>query len=86
MKIWFMFSNHTFARLEPSSSKALITVARNLFKRDTYGSLFVRDEFDTTIRYLDLDGHGDKKGVSVVDLEAWADKVMAEVSFRKIMY
>ena len=48
MKIWFMFDNHTFARVGDSTTgrEAMESRARELFAKDGCGSLFARDERD----------------------------------------
>ena len=87
LSIWFMYDNHTFAKIKSRDSGLVVEAAR-LFAEDGCGSLFVRDEFDATLHGLTLQGHrlaNGRFGVTRAELDAWADAVMAEISFRKAM-
>lgn len=88
ISIWFMFDNHTFARVKSRDRNELVDEATNLFNEDGCGSLFVRDAWDAILKGLDLHGRplGDGHyGVLKADVEQWADKVLAEISFHKLM-
>lgn len=88
LKIWFMFDNHTFGKVTGKDRDTLIEQARDFFRQDGCGSLFVRDESDATVRALDLHGrplNNGKYGVLFSEIEEWADKIEAERSFRTLM-
>jgi hypothetical protein len=81
MDIWFMYSNHTFARANTFQ-------ARQFFDEDGCGGLFVHDELGVRINSLTLQGHklaGGKYGVTDDDINSWVDAIAAEISFRKAM-
>ncbi len=84
LKIWFMYDNHCFAQVKQRDRAGLIRRATELFEDDHYGSLFVRDEFDAIMRSFDLNGSG--KPPSAKAIGEWADKVVAEESFRHRMH
>lgn len=89
LKVWFMFDNHGFARIEPRDRDGLIKRAAELFARDGCGSLFVRDETDTNLKGFDLHGHPighGAWGVKDDELARWAEKVATEESFRHRMH
>jgi hypothetical protein len=74
MKIWFMYENHTFAKVTDMSPAALVACAKQLFKEDGCGCLFVHDETGTTISSLTFHGkrlHHGKYGAYDDDLERW---------------
>src|ERR1035437_883170 len=88
LSIWFMFDNHTFAKVSDRDREGLIRRAYDLFLRDGSGGLFVRDQNDCTIDKLTLSGcllSNDKYGITPIQLEKWADEIMAELSFRTLM-
>jgi len=88
LSIWFMFSNHTFAKITGQDRETMVEQARDLFRSDGCGGLFVHDEFGTTLRALTLHGHrldNDRYGVPASEVEKWADEIMAERSFRTLM-
>jgi len=86
--ISFMFDNHTFERVTGKDRDTLIKQATGLFRSDGCGSLFVRDQWGGHMNALTLHGHrmkDDRYGVRPDEIEAWADKVMAELSFQTLM-
>lgn len=88
LKIWFMYDNHGFARVEPRDKLGLIRRAKELFAEDGCGSLFVRDEHDAELRSLTVNGHrlgNGQYGVTVDEIVQWADDVVAEEAFRHRM-
>ena len=90
MNIWYMFDNHTFARIKETDREGILRRARSLLEEDSCGSFFVRDESDATLNKLTLHTRqlrpGEYKyGVPSAELEKWADEVMAERSFRTLM-
>jgi hypothetical protein len=74
-KIWFMFDNHTFAKLSNDPDKAALEAAK-LFGEDNYGSIFVRDISDRSIDALTL--HGSKDTDFPTRLKEWAAKAKAQ--------
>ena len=88
LKIWFMYDNHTFAKVTDRSRGGLIQAAKELFGEDGCGALFVRDEHDCELYALTLNGHRQSDGrYGVLDreVEEWADKILVEESFRQVM-
>lgn len=86
--IWFMFDNHTFAKVINGDRASLIRQGANLFSKDGCGSLFVKDEWGGSMEKLTLHGRMLTKGrygVTDAALEQWADDVLSEISFRKTM-
>ena len=51
MNVWFMFDNHTFAKVgDPTTPRAAMEQkARDLFAEDGCGSLFTRNAMDRSI-------------------------------------
>lgn len=88
LTIWFMFDNHTFAKIHSRDREGLVREATKLFQEDGCGSLFVKDEFNATLKMLTVDG---KKltdgtwGVLASEVEQWAAAVVDEITFRKMM-
>jgi hypothetical protein len=88
LKVWFMYDNHTFARVEEITREELIARGKSLFDEDGCGSMFVRDAAEAQIDSLTLHGHmlrPRKWGVTKAELAKWADAVVAERSFRTLM-
>ncbi len=88
MNIWFMYDNHTFAKIIDLTQAALIARAKDLFRQDGCGSLYVHDESGTTIGSLTLHGRRRENGtygVSEDKLRKWAVEIEAERSFRTLM-
>ena len=89
MKIWFMFDNFTFARIDPVDYESVVKQARELFAEDGCGSLFVRDELDGTIEKLTRMGRslGAVKGwgLPVREIEEWAQELFKEIEFERLM-
>lgn len=84
LKIWFMFDNCTFARVHLTSKDDMVRQAVELFKEDGCGGLYVRDNFEGLLKSLCLHGRrlpNKRYGMPRVEIEAWADKVLAEQSF-----
>lgn len=90
MNIWYMFDNHTFERIKETDRDGLRDHVLRLLQEDSCGSLFVRDEFGTTINKLTLHTHKlsqdhFKYGIDSEKLEVWLNEIMAERSFRTLM-
>lgn len=88
MKIWFMYDNHTFAKVTDLSPDALFKRAKELFEEDGCGGLYVHDESGTTIQALTFHGrmlHHGRYGAYDDDLERWVAKIQEERSFRSLM-
>ena len=79
MQAWFMFSRHTFRRIEGDRDKMAATIKRS-FDEDSHGSIFVRDDCDGTIEKLTLHGPVTPKQVN-----RWLDDFLEEQSFWKSM-
>ncbi len=82
LKVWFMFDNHTFARIEPLDRESLVKQATELFAEDRYGMLAVRDR-DAPLGSLYL--HGNGKPADPTELGKWADAVVREIEFARLM-
>ncbi len=88
MKAWFMFDRHTFRPIDLSDRAGIIEQVIEAFAEDGCGSLFVRDDDDTEIKALCLEGRrlgNGQWGVPRQDISDWADAVLAEKSFRLLM-
>jgi len=90
LTVHFMYDNHTFARLLKSvpDRNELIAWARSLFNEDNCGMLFVRDSLGGTLESLELHGRrmaNGHYGVTLSELERWADAVLAEESFLRLV-
>lgn len=92
MQAWFMFDNHTFARIEMTDRETMIKRAIALFARDGCGSAFVRDgaaELGCRGPFADnpFTLHGRKMGaiwgVPTIEIEAWVDLILDELAFAK---
>lgn len=86
MQAWFMFDNHTFAKVDGETREILITRATELFRQDGCGCLFVRDRSGSEVNRLALYGRILQEkpvrfGVLPEDIEQWADSLLAERSF-----
>lgn len=80
LKVWCMFDNHTFAPVTFSDRPSLIKAAGKLIALKRGASFFVRDEYDATINSLHWHSRDTEVGMF-----KWADAVMVEHSFRKLM-
>jgi hypothetical protein len=88
LSIWFMFDNFTFEKITARDRDGLIRQAKKCFAEDGCGALFVRDEFEASLESLTLMGRQLERGRYGVldgDIGAWADKILEEHSFRKMM-
>lgn len=88
LKLWFMYDRHVFAPIKMGNRASLIEQAIKFFKEDGCGSLFARDEMDGDIHSLCCHGHRlgkDVWGVTREEAEAWADQVLLEDSFRRLV-
>jgi hypothetical protein len=82
--IWFMFDNHSFAKIRTTERGQMIARAVELFKEDGCGSLFVRDECGAELKNLTVNGRELGNGLYGVprdEIEQWADAVQTELSF-----
>ncbi len=88
LHVWFMYDNHTFAKVQLAARDRMIERVVELFEEDGCGSLYVRDDMDATIRSLTLDGrclNNGKYGVPFREIAAWVEKVTDEQAFHKLM-
>lgn len=89
LRIWFMFDNHTFAKIAPTlDAAALVQSAEKLFAKDGCGMLFVRDALGGDLKSLTLHGRqlGNRSwGVTKSDLANWAAAVLVEESFQRLV-
>lgn len=83
VKVWFMFDNHTFERVDSSDHASIVRDAYRLLTEDSYGMLVVRDSQDATMQGLYF--HGDGKEPDMAKIDAWASRVMAEIEFDRLM-
>lgn len=73
MRVWFMFDNHAFARVEGDRAAVL----RRLFDEDGCGSAFMRDVLDRS-NGMPLHGHrlpSGKYGVTDDEIDAFLARV-----------
>lgn len=79
MQAWFMFSRHTFRRIDGGREAMKATIKRS-FDEDRHGSIFVKDSHDATLEKLTLHGPVEPK-----QIERWLDDFIEERAFCKIM-
>lgn len=88
LKAWCMFDNHTFASVPLVSKQEIVARVQRLRDLRAGMSLFVRDG-DRELGQHVLFGtspfelHGDD--LTDEEIAVWADKVLEEVAFRKLM-
>lgn len=83
MQAWFMFDNHTFARVDLSvGRRQVIDRVTELFRKDASGSLFLKDSYGSTIEALTMHF---RPTTVYEEIAAWADRALQEVSFTKLM-
>lgn len=85
---WYMASNHTFATIEIGDRAAMIQRISDLFSHDGAGSIFVKDESGATVSGLYRHGQqlgNGRYGMLIADIEQWADEVIAERAFHRLM-
>lgn len=81
LAIYFMFDNHTFAKVTGDDRAELVKQVSDLFDKDRWGSVFVRDEHGGELKALTLEGNG----VTKDEIEEWAVAVAEEKWFRTLM-
>ena len=89
LKAWCMFDNHTFARVDLTTRDEIVERIKYLSELNKGMTLFVKDG-DATLGSngspfdkspFELYGQ-DASDSAIVD---WADRVLSEVAFRKLM-
>ena len=81
LKAWCMFDNHTFARVDLTTRDEIVERVKYLRSLNMGMTLFVREggvEFGSPFELHERDASDS----AITD---WADRVLSEVAFRKLM-